>query len=68
MRTCTFLFLLVAVVAGGLTFSGLSQGVSNLAKGIYFVFMLLVAASVLLEPEDLDSIRPPARKQGRIKP
>ena len=59
MRTWTFAFLAVAIIAGGLTFSGLSESVSNIAKGVYFVFMLLVAASVLLEPEDLETIRRP---------
>lgn len=68
MRTCTFVFLAVAIVAGGLTFSGLPDSVANIAKGVYFVFMLLVAGSVLLEPEDLESIRRPVSRVEPLHP
>jgi uncharacterized membrane protein YtjA (UPF0391 family) len=68
MRTCTFVFLAVAIIAGGLTFSGLSEGVANIAKGVYFVFMLLVAGSVLLEPEDLESLRRPVSRPEPLRP
>ena len=68
MRTCTFVFLAIAIIAGGLTFSGLSESVANIAKGVYFVFMLLVAGSVLLEPEDLESIRRPVSRAEPLRP
>lgn len=60
MRTYTFAFLAVAIIAGCLTFSNLGVGVSNVAKAVYFIFMLLVAASVLLEPEDIETLRGPS--------
>jgi uncharacterized membrane protein YtjA (UPF0391 family) len=68
MRTSTIVFLVIAIIAGALTFSGLSESVANIAKGVYFVFMLLVAASVLLEPEDLESIRRPLARTEPLRP
>jgi uncharacterized membrane protein YtjA (UPF0391 family) len=68
MRTCTFMFLAVAIIAGGLTFSGLPEGIANIAKGVYFVFMLLVAGSVLLEPEDSESVRRPTARPEPLRP
>lgn len=68
MRTITFVFLGIAIVAGGITFSGMSESISTVAKGVYFVFMLLVAATVLLEPEDLESIRRPMGRARQLRP
>ena len=44
----TLMFLIVALVAGALGFTGVSQAATGVARILFFVFLVLLLASLIL--------------------
>ena len=48
MLCWTLVFLLLAIVSGGLGFTGVSQAASGIAQILFWIFLVLLVLSLLL--------------------
>lgn len=49
MLTWTLIFLVVALIAGGLGFSGVAASAAGIARILFFIFLVLFAVSLIAQ-------------------